>query len=175
MNSSLTFTANAVCPNGSDTASLAVNMQSSKTIKAASLVFTFNKTSFEWKCNTIKMTLTTNKKSTYVFGCDSIFATPQYSFHCSPTLNLPATKESNETVTLQLTGAQVQAFGLKNGKFDYAQDCVGFFTLPIWMGLFSVSILVTILMGGIIAMMGIQTMDRFDDPKGPVVNLASEN
>lgn len=66
---------------------------------------------------------------------------------------------------------QVQAFQISGDKFGYYNDCVGFFTLPIWTGIIVTLILVAILTFGILMLMNIQTMDRFDDPKGKTITV----
>lgn len=66
---------------------------------------------------------------------------------------------------------QVQPFNVNNGTFEYAYDCVGFFTIPIFMGLITAGILIIILFAGVLAMFSLTTMDRFDDPKGPGIHV----
>ena len=66
---------------------------------------------------------------------------------------------------------QVQPFNVKNGTFEYAYDCAGFFTIPIFMGLITAGILILILFIGVLAMFSLTTMDRFDDPKGPGIHV----
>ena len=66
---------------------------------------------------------------------------------------------------------QVQPFNVNNGTFEYAYDCVGFFTIPIFMGLITAGILILILFTGVLAMFSLTTMDRFDDPKGPAIHV----
>lgn len=65
----------------------------------------------------------------------------------------------------------MQPFNVKNGTFAYAYDCAGFFTIPIFMGLIVVGVLLIILFVGILAMFSLTTMDRFDDPKGPTIHV----
>jgi V-type H+-transporting ATPase S1 subunit len=68
---------------------------------------------------------------------------------------------------------QLQPFSIKGGKFSYAYDCVGFFSIPILMGLFTTGLLLMILFFGIMAVFSITTMDRFDDPKGSFRSFGS--
>lgn len=63
---------------------------------------------------------------------------------------------------------------MKNEKFANAYDCIPFFTPAIWMGLISVGILVAILYGGMLALLSIKSMDRFDNPKDPAIIIHSE-
>ena len=51
-------------------------------------------------------------------------------------------------------------------KFAISSNCVGFFSIPILSGLMCALLLIVILSFGIGMIANIQTMDRFDDPKG---------
>lgn len=67
---------------------------------------------------------------------------------------------------------QIQGFGLANGtEFSYASDCAGFFTPGIWMALLTSLILLLIFIYGLHMIMHLNTMDRFDDPKGPSISV----
>lgn len=68
---------------------------------------------------------------------------------------------------------QIQGFGLdKNpGNFSYASDCAGFFSPGIWMGLLTTLLLLLIFVYGLHMIMNLNTMDRFDDPKGPTISV----
>lgn len=67
---------------------------------------------------------------------------------------------------------QIQGFGLANGtNFSYASDCAGFFTPGIWMGLVTMLLLLLIFVYGLHMIMLLNTMDRFDDPKGPSISV----
>lgn len=60
-------------------------------------------------------------------------------------------------------------------RFESSYDCVGTMSAPIWSGLFIVILLLFITIGGVMMMMDIRTMDRFDDPKGKTITInASE-
>ncbi|XP_055837734.1 V-type proton ATPase subunit S1 [Episyrphus balteatus] len=56
-------------------------------------------------------------------------------------------------------------------KFGDAWYCVGFFSSGILAGLFVVFILLGIMSVGICWMLDINTMDRFDDPKGKTITI----
>lgn len=67
---------------------------------------------------------------------------------------------------------QIQGFGLANATdFSYANDCAGFFTAGIWMGLLTSLLLLLIFVYGLHMIMHLNTMDRFDDPKGPSISV----
>ncbi|KAK7792195.1 hypothetical protein R5R35_005149 [Gryllus longicercus] len=93
-----------------------------------------------------------------------IYAPEGFSYHCSQNVTF-----KNDTVLLILRNFQIQPDS--KGTFDDAYDCVWFFTVPIWSGLLVTTILVIILMMGLVALMDINTMDRFDDPKGKPINI----
>lgn len=69
---------------------------------------------------------------------------------------------------------QVQPFDVKNGRFGLPWDCVGFFTAPIWMALFSIIILLIILAYGLWMILSINVMDRFDDSKGKTITINAQ-
>ncbi|XP_071521357.1 V-type proton ATPase subunit S1-like [Panulirus ornatus] len=76
--------------------------------------------------------------------------------------------ETHKTPEIQMKigGVQMQAFSPAEEKFGGAWDCVGFFTVPIWVGLLTSLFYVFILSVGMYMLSDIKTMDRFDDPKG---------
>ncbi|KAB7508172.1 V-type proton ATPase subunit S1 [Armadillidium nasatum] len=78
--------------------------------------------------------------------------------------NLTSTDET--LVKLTINGVQMEAYTHNRTRFSDAWDCVGFFTIPIWMGLFAAMLLTLILIFGMLMLVDIKTMDRFDDPKG---------
>lgn len=92
------------------------------------------------------------------------------SYSCSVKRVLPASNAttSGATMKMVLNGFQYEAFPKSSnpGKFDGAWDCVGFFTVPVWMSLISVLIFLIVLFWGLWMLADVKTMDRFDDPKG---------
>lgn len=58
-----------------------------------------------------------------------------------------------------------------SAKFSAPEEQNYFFTAPILAGLFVVFILLFIVTWGIIMIMDIKTMDRFDDPKGKTISI----
>ena len=57
------------------------------------------------------------------------------------------------------------------GKVNY---CQGFFSSGIWMAITTSLVLTFILAFGISFLFNINTMDKFDDPKGKPLNIAIE-
>jgi V-type H+-transporting ATPase S1 subunit len=69
---------------------------------------------------------------------------------------------------------QIQGYNVgSDGRFGHYNDCVGFFTVPIWMGVLSSFVLIAILLFGVIMLMDVKTMDRFDDPKGKTITITA--
>lgn len=67
---------------------------------------------------------------------------------------------------------QIQGFGVDDsGDFSYASDCASFFSAGIWMGLLTTLIILLIFVYGLHMIMSVNTMDRFDDPKGPTISV----
>nr|XP_053646899.1 V-type proton ATPase subunit S1-like [Cherax quadricarinatus]XP_053646900.1 V-type proton ATPase subunit S1-like [Cherax quadricarinatus] len=89
------------------------------------------------------------------------------SYACAQTVKFGAneTDQNGTHYGMILNGVQMQPFSLKP-SFDDAWDCVGFFTVSIWMSLLATLLMVIILSIGMYMLSDIKTMDRFDDPKG---------
>ena len=60
---------------------------------------------------------------------------------------------------------QMEAFGTPK-KFSRSVDCAGWFTAPILLGVMVAVLIISLLTCAIGKLMSINTMDRFDDPKG---------
>lgn len=106
----------------------------------------------------------------------SVYAPTEFSYFCG-NLSLTSIPNEKEPVryTLKWNYLQFQApFGnTKNESFVFgdAWHCVGFFTGGILSGLLIVALLLTITFIGVCWMMDINTMDRFDDPKGKTITI----
>uniref|UniRef100_A0A3Q4G6C3 ATPase H+ transporting accessory protein 1b n=1 Tax=Neolamprologus brichardi TaxID=32507 RepID=A0A3Q4G6C3_NEOBR len=119
-----------------------------------------------------------NLSASYIASRD-IYAPAEYSFHCQSVANFgdallhPNTTDRNSSEwRLNFIDFQIQGFGLANStNFSYASDCASFFTPAIWMGLVTVLLTLLILVYGLHMIMQINTMDRFDDPKGPSISV----
>lgn len=66
---------------------------------------------------------------------------------------------------------QIQPFNVPSTGFFLSQDCVGWFSTAIWMGLVPVGINLIILFFGMYMMSTLSTNDRFDDPKGKSLTI----
>lgn len=58
-------------------------------------------------------------------------------------------------------------------RFGAAYDCVYFFTVPIWSGIFVCVIFSIIMIFGLGMIMDIKSMDSFDDPKGKTITITA--
>ena len=68
---------------------------------------------------------------------------------------------------------QIQPFVEGNAtKFDGANECIGFFSEGSVTVLVVSFVLIGILSFGLIMIMNIQTVDKFDNPKGKQINMA---
>ncbi|KAM8831031.1 V-type proton ATPase subunit S1b [Synchiropus picturatus] len=112
-------------------------------------------------------------------GSRGVYAPVEYSFHCMSVSSLQdALLVPNNTVqntsewAVNFVDFQIQGFRLANGtNFSYASDCAGFFTAGIWMGLLTSLLMLLIFVYGLHMIMQLNTMDRFDDPKGPSISV----
>lgn len=119
-----------------------------------------------------------NQSATYIVN-RGISTPAEYSFHCQSVTNfgdallsLNGTDQNSSAWRLNFIDFQIQGFGLSNtGDFSYASDCASFFTPAIWMGLLTVLLMLLILVYGLHMIMQVNTMDRFDDPKGPTISV----
>jgi len=68
---------------------------------------------------------------------------------------------------------QIQAFGIQHNNFGYYNDCMGFFSIPIWMGVITMLSMLAIVLLGIGMLLSINTMDRYDDPKGKTITITA--
>ncbi|XP_015913429.1 V-type proton ATPase subunit S1 [Parasteatoda tepidariorum] len=100
---------------------------------------------------------------------DFIEAPLKYSFNCGE-LKLKTTNDTNVIITMQ--EFQVQPFPTDSSGFSESFDCVSFFTVPIWMGVFVSLLFIIIINIGVYALFSVHTMDRFDDPKGKTISVA---
>ncbi|XP_033103032.1 V-type proton ATPase subunit S1-like isoform X2 [Anneissia japonica] len=66
---------------------------------------------------------------------------------------------------------QLQPFDIKDDKFSFPNDCIGFFTEGIWMGLVTALIILIILAFGFGMLANLSVMDKFDDPKGKTITI----
>ncbi|KAH8402194.1 hypothetical protein KR009_010428 [Drosophila setifemur] len=97
-----------------------------------------------------------------------------FSYSCG-NLTLDSNAVNNMYNSLSFSSLQIQApFSASypaNFPFGDSWDCVGFVSAGILMGLLVVALLLIIMFVGVCWMMDINTMDRFDDPKGKTITI----
>lgn len=108
------------------------------------------------------------------FRSSGVNAPTTFSYSCG-NLTLESAAVNNMYNTLSFKSLQLQApfDGTYKEDFPFGDswDCVGFVTPGILMGLFVVALLLVIMFVGVCWMMDINTMDRFDDPKGKTITI----
>lgn len=110
------------------------------------------------------------------FRSTDVYSPTDFSYFCGNlTLYGADTAEVPNPYTLKWNSLQFQApFGFtSDAKFVFSDPwhCVGFFTGGILSGLLIVALLLSISFVGVCWMMDINTMDRFDDPKGKTITI----
>lgn len=111
-----------------------------------------------------------------LFSSERISAAEGFSYHCTHAIKLA---HPNASVVVTYERLQLQPnFNGVNGtlmkSFGDAYDCVGFVTPVILSGLFVSFILLFILFIGIICLLEIKPLVRFDDPKGKTITVTSD-
>ena len=64
---------------------------------------------------------------------------------------------------------QVQPFQVQDNTFATAYNCIGYFTEATWMGIFTVAILLLVFYLSIVCAFSMNTIDRFEDPRGQTI------
>lgn len=140
-----------------------------KEVESFMLTLSSSSSSYFWNFLSSSAKFTVEGKSYDVNFKINTPQTPQkFSFHCG--IESFGTKEGGR---VNLTNFQVQPFNVNDTlpRFSRANDCVGFFTPGIWMGLVITLILVLILYFGVSMLAGLTVMDQFDDPKGKTITV----
>lgn len=122
-----------------------------------------------WNFNDSTAVIEWTDNKTLNFKIDASDTPVRYSYHCG---RLTFTEGSGTgQITLTLSHFQVQPYYLNEFKFAQANECVGFVTPGIWMGLVTTLILVLILYFGVSMLASLTVMDQFDDPKGQTITV----
>lgn len=128
-----------------------------------------------WFFNSVTLVNASITEELYPVG-EEVFAIVGFSYRCAQRVKFASVNETND-YTINFNNMKVQPFfenvteANQTPAFGESFNCVGFFTAPIWAGLFVVAILLLITFYGIMMMMDIRTMDRFDDPKGKTITI----
>ncbi|KAG0726436.1 V-type proton ATPase subunit S1 [Chionoecetes opilio] len=146
------------------------------------IIFTFNYKAFKgsWAFTDVEVLLNNSIEVHYLeLVSPDITGIPVgMSYSCSQTIYLASNDTTpGNNIAMTMDGIQMEAFFFKNntGSFGPAWDCVGFFTVPIWVSLLTTLLLLTILSMGLYMLSDIKTMDRFDDPKGQPIMVPTSD
>jgi hypothetical protein len=157
----------------SNSSVLQLEFKTSGPVTAVTLKFDFDTVGSAWKTSaTIQMTGDKVPSGEIELKNNYMEAPLGFSYSCGD-LVLTAKNKSYD-VTLVMKGFQVQPYEVK-GVFSESFDCVPFFTIPIWMGIFVSIIFIVITNIGVYALFSVRTMDRFDDPKGKPITVGNTN
>lgn len=102
-----------------------------------------------------------------------------FSYYCNTTLTFiyPNPTDFTKSTKLTIVGLQLQPYFSTATEvmsaFGDAFDCTGFTSPGIWGGIFVVFLFLIIISIGISWMLDINTMDRFDDPKGKTIIVSA--
>lgn len=131
--------------------------------KKITLRFNFSKLNGYWSLLYVRIesTAISTPANLTASGAPSIGAPIRLSYHCSGETVLT---DASATISLTIYDLQLQIDAGKK-RFDSANDCVNFTTVPIWSGIFVTALLGFGLTIALIAIMDIKTMDKFDNQK----------
>ncbi|KAL0852975.1 hypothetical protein ABMA27_012760 [Loxostege sticticalis] len=148
-----------------------VVMNTTMQFSAATLTLNFRLQAGYWFFDTV--TFQQDSLVQELAAKSEVYALDGFAYRCGERISFAATNETEYNVTF--IDMKVQPFfktlNASDMVFGDSFNCVGFFTVPIWSGLFVVFILLSITFYGIMMMLDIRTMDRFDDPKGKTITI----
>lgn len=158
-----------------NTAAMSFSLQSENKTLTANFSLNFNMSRrSHWNLQSFNIDYTLKgDTASAVLDVSDINAPNDFSYHCTQQPLLKSNLTGPSAVVVRLENFQVQPFNAVNGTFSASWDCTGFFTIGIWMGLFSTLILALIIAFGLFMIMDIKTMDRFDDPKGKAFTVTA--
>ncbi|XP_013193833.2 V-type proton ATPase subunit S1 [Amyelois transitella] len=125
-----------------------------------------------WYFESIGLTKDGNTQ-TLVPNTNQLYAPNNYSYQCGLGVNFTAHNDTSHSVSF--VDLRVEPFfeARNQSDMDFSQgfDCIGYFDTTILACLMIVFLLLAILFYGVMMMMDIRTMDRFDDPKGKTITI----
>lgn len=137
-----------------------------------------------WELNSqskIKVSGSVVTKDLTIRNPEEVTGGTQFSYSCQ-SLSLrslkPKLNGSNAEIRLTFSRFQIQPYGTfkQNGRekiFLDSFDCSTWFTVPLWTGTLVVLLFTAILAMGVVALLDIKTMDRFENPKGKTITIAA--
>ncbi|KAJ8705646.1 hypothetical protein PYW08_012692 [Mythimna loreyi] len=135
------------------------------------LLLNFNSHGGYWFFDTVVLKVGSISETLYPPE-DEVYAVLGFSYRCAQYITYTSVNETT-TYSVSFVDMKVQPFFERNTSqiFGESFNCVPFFSSSIWAGLFVVFILLSITFYGIMMMLDIRTMDRFDDPKGKTITI----
>lgn len=166
-----------------ETAELKINFNKNSgydkiSIDAISLFFT--STNRFWSLSNATAQLENGQMSLIYMDAPYGMETPVlYSYVCTRSgFLLYNSPKDAKKIWLYIENFQFQPFNVTTNSSSYTfgrvNYCQGFFSSGIWMAISASLILTFILAFGITFLFNINTMDRFDDPKGKQLSIAAE-
>lgn len=165
----------ATCSNATSLMGFTLVSENQQLTATCNLNFTISKRNgWDLKGFNIDYTVKGQAANSVALLVSDVAAPNGFSYHCTaPPLLKSNVTEATSVVMARLENIQLQPFNAVNGTFSTVWDCTGFFTIGIWMGLFSTLILALIIAFGLYMIMDIKTMDRFDDPKAKAFTVTA--
>lgn len=137
-----------------------------------------------WELNSqsrIKVYGSVVTKDLTIRNAEEVTGGTQFSYSCQALCLRslkPKLNGSDAEVRLTFTRFQIQPYPTfkENGRvkiFHDSFDCSTWFTVPLWTGTLVVLLFTAILAMGVVALLDIKTMDRFENPKGKTITIAA--
>lgn len=145
-------------------------------IESVTFSLEFNTTARNfWYVSTGSITakLTGQEETTQQIDMEVLETPVGWSYHCGDIIMIAMKNETQDkdVVNLIFKDFQIQPFGIKKSKFSPANDCIGYFSPAIWMGILTALMVIAIVGFGICMMSTVKVMDKFDDPKGKMLMI----
>lgn len=150
---------------------LQLAFQTTGVLTSVTLRFEFTQDRGSWSASAaVNMTGERAYKEEITLDTKVIQAPVGFSFSCGD-LVLRARNRS-VSVAIKMNRFQIQPYQVQE-VFSDSFDCVSFFTIPIWMGIFVGLLFIVITNIGVYMLFSVHTMDRFDDPKGKTISVSA--
>lgn len=149
-----------------------------KEVKNFTITFKIRLTDSWWRVRKITASIDDKSISTkdLTFNSEKLEAAANFSFSCGDLLLKGSGEENLDLVKFRvnLKRFQLQPFRTEGPTiFTDSFDCTTFFTIPLWMGFFSLLLFIIIICIGVYLLSEIHTMDRFENPKGKTITVAT--
>ena len=116
-----------------------------------------------WHLVTMGVKFYSEPKKEFEFDCKHLETPIDFSYSCRDFE--VHSKNQGDRITLKFNNLQIQPFNTRR-VFAESFDCSTLFTLGTWMGFIVVFVFTLVVAIGAYSLIGIKTMDRFDNAKG---------